>query len=404
MSQDSQKVGEGNRKEGARRLREGAADQTRQRSWLVQVDLEDWLCMQIGAGGSEAVYRKGRPWWGEGTPQHDPEQNLEPIAPIEAAVLSYLQAGEITVSRITLSLGVWGSAVRTALRALAARGYAAHVGGQTWRMTERGATYPVKQPDPADLPIIGRRRQRRDPSSSVARTLDHLDQPRYGSKLAPLLGVTRQHIRNVVERLHAEGNIRVADPDEPTFAIARHDDETILLTRAEERVLSALPHVGHVSAGRIRVICTSYRSDVVAILERLLRYGLVSATTRRWRRRETRMYQITEDGKAHWQRHEDLRKAQPIPPFPSKRIYLVMRFVAENGPTKARTVSDALGTPYQATNALFQYFKRNQLAYREGRKTHQGYLLTEYGLSILSELEVYWHHTPDGLSGRKTKN
>ena len=349
--------------------------------------------MRTDAAGAEAVHREGRPARGESTRHHEPEQNFETVAPTEAAVLTYLLAGEMTVSRITLSLGVWSSAVRAALRALAAHGYAAHVSGQTWRVTERGAAYPVKQPDPDDLPLIGRRRQRRDPFSSVARTLDHLDQPRYGSTLAPLLAVTRQQVRNVVERLHAEGRIRVADPDEPTFAIARHDDETILLTRAEERLLSALPSVGYVSAGRIRMVCSNHGKDIDGMLQRLGRYGLVSATKRRWRRRETRMYQITEAGKAHWQRHEDLRKALPIPPFPSKRIYLVMRFVAENGPTKARNVSDALGTPYQATNALFQYFKRNKLAYREGTKAHHGYVLTDYGRSVLSELEVYWAYT-----------
>ena len=166
-----------------------------------------------------------------------------------------------------------------------------------------------------------------------------------------------------------------------------------MLTRAEERVLSALPDLGNVSAGRISAICTHYRKHVENILERLCRYGLVAATTRRWRRRQTRMYHLTEAGRDHWQRHADLRRAQPIPPFPSKRIYLVMRFVAENEPTKARNVSEALGTPYQATNALFQYFKRNKLAYRDRNKARQGYKLTDHGKCILAELEVYWAST-----------
>jgi DNA-binding MarR family transcriptional regulator len=254
----------------------------------------------------------------------------------------------------------------------------------------------VAQPDPADLPIIGRRNKRRDPTTSASRALQHLSQPRYGKELAKLLGVSVQQVRNVVERLHAEGSIRVADPDEPAFVIARAADPNVLLTRAEARVLSSFPDAGYVSSGRVRVVCKYAAPDVDLILARLRQYGLTTSTRRRWRNRPTMLYQLTDRGRQHWQRSRDLRKAHPIPPYPSKRVFMVLKFLAENQPTKAKQVSDSLAIPYQSTNALLQYFKRQNLAYRADRKTPHGYMITEHGNDVLADLEIYWQSVSKG--------
>ena len=51
---------------------------------------------------------------------------------------------------------------------------------------------------------------------------------------------SRERVRQLLLDLHAQERIAFADPDHPSWLVRRPEDETQILSREEERVLSAL--------------------------------------------------------------------------------------------------------------------------------------------------------------------
>ena len=100
------------------------------------------------------------------------------------------------------------------------------------------------------------------PTPSEARLLALLDRPRHGSELGPLLGVTRERVRQLIASLLEHDVIRSGDPVHAVSVIARKDDPSLLLSMEQERLLNRFPdaeatrlsriaNLGHIPLGRI---------------------------------------------------------------------------------------------------------------------------------------------------------
>ena len=62
-----------------------------------------------------------------------------------------------------------------------------------------------------------------------------------GREIAEKLGVTDQRVRQLVIKLHAQGYVSFGDQVNAFWIVMRAGDKTRLLSRDEERVLSAIP-------------------------------------------------------------------------------------------------------------------------------------------------------------------
>jgi hypothetical protein len=99
-------------------------------------------------------------------------------------------------------------------------------------------------------------RQRRNsglPGPGAQRLLQLLDRPMRGSEIVEKLGLSHQRVRQLVVKLHAQGRVRFGDPEKPFWIVMRAGDKTFLLSRDEERVLSAIPREYLTDATKIRL-------------------------------------------------------------------------------------------------------------------------------------------------------
>ncbi len=96
-----------------------------------------------------------------------------------------------------------------------------------------------------------------------------------GSVIAEKLGVTRQRVRQLIVRLHAQGRIAFGDPDGPFWIVMRVEDKSVVvLSHDEERALSALSGERAADAARIRAAVRLPGSKVEQILARLIGGGV----------------------------------------------------------------------------------------------------------------------------------
>src|SRR5208283_2008671 len=118
--------------------------------------------------------------------------------------------------------------------------------------------------------------------------------------------------------LSALGRIRSADPNYPTFVIARMDDPLTLLRPEQERVLSAFPGTEATTLSKIAVVTNMYGGKAARIAESLREAGLIEKTGRAT---YGDLYRLTAAGSTHWQRSAAARHADmPPPPFRSDRV------------------------------------------------------------------------------------
>jgi len=111
-----------------------------------------------------------------------------------------------------------------------------------------------------------------------------------------------------------------------------------LLSRDEERVLSAIPREYATDATKIRL--TAHMPEIKA--QQILQ-----------RSRGTRVYRITIAGSKHPQYSQSARRAQvPRLPVESDRIYQVLSAILDSGELRIRDVSTALRIPNQSMDAL----------------------------------------------------
>jgi hypothetical protein len=184
--------------------------------------------------------------------------------------------------------------------------------------------------DPRDRPIGGPTSPQLGPSSQ--RLIDLLDRPMRGRELARELGLSRERVRQLLLDLHAQGRIAFADPDHPSWLVRRVDDETALLSREEERVLSALPRRQATDARGLSVAAKLSDVEVQPIIENLVVAGLAEVCERLWGVRE---FRITAAGLNHPQYVPTARQAPPPPlPVRSDRVRSVLQAHGVGGDRK----------------------------------------------------------------------
>jgi hypothetical protein len=120
-------------------------------------------------------------------------------------------------------------------------------------------------------------RKRDPPRGSGWRLLALLDRPMRGKQIAEKLGLSPQRVHQLVVKLHACGYLSVADPEHPLWLVMRAGDKTRLLSREEERVLSAVPREYVTDATKIRLAVGMAELVVEKTLESLFAAKLVES-------------------------------------------------------------------------------------------------------------------------------
>ena len=99
-----------------------------------------------------------------------------------------------------------------------------------------------------------------------------------GREIVEKLGMTHQGVRQLLIKLYAQGRVNFGDPENPFWIVMRAGDKTSLLSREEERVLSAVPREYATDATKIRIAARVPESEVGRPLERLLVRRFVEAS------------------------------------------------------------------------------------------------------------------------------
>ena len=289
-----------------------------------------------------------------------------------------LRAGIGRPTTMVLRSSIGREQVRQALESLSGLQLAEKIEDGVWGLTDSGRIVPFS----VRLPEKKKRGRKpfgsvAPPGSAAARLLALLDTPRHRAELPKLLGVTRERIRQLLVALSAAGLIRGAGTDDPEFALARSDDPVVLLTQAQERVLSAFDEEQAMTLRRVATEAQR-RPDVTTEIAAFLRDAGLIATEELWR--------LTPAGRSHWQRSPRVPKVPKIPKkeepslsFHSQRMLNLMTYLAEKGEAEPAEMASAFGYPLRATDGLMQFLKR-QGAVRAWSKTgHESYLLTDRG-------------------------
>jgi DNA-binding MarR family transcriptional regulator len=253
-----------------------------------------------------------------------------------------------------------------------------------WDLTARGRAVPFSV-----LPE-GRTRGRKPsrtvvPGSTAARLLALLETPRHRADLPGLLGVTRERVRQLVVSLSAAGRIRGAgSEDSPIFALALIGDPVVLLTNAQERVLSAFAEEKPTTLSRLAAVAHRSPAAMAQIADFLRDNGLIEEVGRTT---YGTLWRLTPAGRSHWQRSPDVAEAEEPPlMFRSGRIANVLAHLAEHGEARTIEVARAFGYPPQSTNALMQYLKRRGMVRARSDAFRSPYVLTDAGRELLAEM------------------
>ena len=190
-------------------------------------------------------------------------QNLV-LTESQAACLIALRGRTDSQPKIAIEAKLALAKTATALRALARLGLAEDDQTKRWHATLRGKTCHFETvPDRA-------RRNNWLPDPSGRRLLELLDRPMRGREIAEKLQITRQRVRELLIKLHALGCVNFGDLQDPSWIVMRAGDKTCLLSRDEERVLSAIPREYTTDATKIRLAARLPEIKAQQILERLL--------------------------------------------------------------------------------------------------------------------------------------
>lgn len=315
--------------------------------------------------------------------EEEMELRSDPVIPAltasQAACMQALRKGASSKSQIADAAGLTHYKARSALLTLAGLRLAEQMSGNRWRPTRRGDSCRFKTiPDmtPGGAGKLGR-------TSKLA--LRAIDRPMSGSELATRLGVTRRRAHQLIVNLAAAGRIRLGDRQSRRLMVARADDPTPLLSREEQRVLSAIPERYATTATKIGWAARCDERAAGRALDRLLEQGLVAADGTV---AGAAVYSLTEAGAGHPQYRQSAGQASPPAlPVRSDRVCAVLTVLAERGHAQIIEVRDALGIPHRSINALFQYLKRKSLVRKDGEETRSPYALTTHGREVLAEMQ-----------------
>jgi len=283
-------------------------------------------------------------------------------------------------SKTTIAIQAKLDLIKTAteLGALSRLGLAKQGQAKRWHATARGKSCRFETtPDRV-------RRNSGLPGPGARRLLKLLDRPMRGSEIAERLGVSRQRVRQLVIKLHAQGRVRFGDPESPFWIVMRVGNKSSLLSRDEERVLSAISREYGTNATKIRLAARVPENRVQQILERVIASGFVEALEGL---HGNRVYRITAAGLKHPQYDQFARRAQaPRLPVQSGRVRKVLSAILDSGALRIRDVTDVMRIPHESINALMQYLKRKRLVKKAGQEFNAPYSLTEEGYAALVEM------------------
>ncbi len=308
------------------------------------------------------------------------------LAESEAACLEAVRRGLDRKTKIALEVKRDLKAVSAALENLKnAKLIRQGLRRYSWRTTKLGQSCVLEVVPGPKRARRGSSRGRIIAGSAAEGLLVALDRPRRGAELLDLLAVTRQRLHQLIVRFHAEGRLRIGDPVKILHIVARSDDPSVLLSRDEERVLSAVPEETSTTQTRLAAAVGANRKRTRAAIMSLCDKGLIEASGSS---RRQSLYRLSLQGRAHFQRGNSARVAEPAPlAVRSARARAVLSYIAERGELRIRDVRDALGIPNRSANALMQYLKRKDLVRKVGRTLYAPYALTPRGHETLEEME-----------------
>jgi DNA-binding MarR family transcriptional regulator len=252
-----------------------------------------------------------------------------------------------------------------------------------WGLTAGGRTVPFSV-----LPEVGTRGRKPSrtvvPGSTAARLLALLETPRHRADLPGLLGVTRERVRQLVVSLSAAGRIRGAGSEEPIFALALTGDPVVLLTYAQERVLSAFGEETATTLSRLARVAHRSPAVMAQIADFLRDVGLIEKVGRAT---YGELWRLTSAGRSHWQRSPDVAEAEPPPlMFRSGRIVNVLAYLVEQGEARTVEVARALDIAPQTMNALMQSLKRRGIVRPRSDAFRSPYVPTGEGRELLAAM------------------
>jgi DNA-binding IclR family transcriptional regulator len=309
----------------------------------------------------------------------------------QAACLIALRDAKDSQSKIAIEAKLDLNSTMAALRTLAELGLVEHDQAKRWHATSRGKTCRF------DTNPARPRRNSGLPGPAGRRLLALLDRPMRGGDIVKKLGTTRQAVHQLLITLHAHGHVRFADSKNPFWIVMRAGDKTYVLSRNEERVLSAVPREYATDATKIRIAAGVRDAEIQRILERLLVRRLIEASDGL---RGNRVYRVTDAGLTHPQRSPSASRAQaPRLPVESDRVRKVLSAIFDSGELRIKDVTNTLSVPHQSINALMQYLKRRRLVKKSGRDLHSPYALTAEGIATLAEMTRNQEHRRHGDAG-----
>jgi DNA-binding MarR family transcriptional regulator len=302
----------------------------------------------------------------------------------EAACLDAVREGLGTKTKIAVAASRDLYTVTKALDSLCRARLVSRSCDTSWRATPQGRRCSVRRvPDPK--PKRGPQATGRVVAgSAIDRLLSALDKPKRGADLAAILGVSPQRVHQIVVKQLAYGRVRVGDRARILQIVARIDDPSVLLTREEERVLSALPDDAATAVAQLVAVTRLPGARAQAILARLRELALIEDAGMR---RGRALYRLSREGQEHVQRRPQARRAKPAPPVVrSARVRDVLSYLSDHDGLRIRDVRDGLGIAQTSVNALMQYLKRKGLVRKSGDGLSAPYELTDGGREALAEM------------------
>ncbi len=302
-----------------------------------------------------------------------------------AIVLNEPQAGCLLALRfdkrsrtqiaLLAKLDLRGAAI--ALGELKALGLAERGEADRWHPTQRGEDCRIQV-------VPGGSRKTAMPNAEGRRLLEALDRPKRGRELAEDLGIGAQRLHRLAVSLHGQGLLKFADQERILYIVSRQDDQTPLLSRDEERVLSAIPREYATNLRKIGMAARLGVNRARQILARLLANGLVERLDGLL---GEPVYQITAAGEQHPQGGKPSNRAE-APPLPvrSERVRTVLSTILNSGSMRIRDVTETLKISPDSVNALMQYLKRKALVEKVSLELHAPYALTDKGHRTLAEM------------------
>jgi DNA-binding IclR family transcriptional regulator len=293
----------------------------------------------------------------------------------QAACLAALRQPK-SQTEIALRAGLDLVETAAALARLEELGLAGRGEKKGWHPSARGMNCRFETVPDQNRRDVGRLRP------SGRHLLELLERPMRGDEIALKLGVTRQRVHQLLVQLHAQGRVRFGGRN--PLIVAHSDDETLLLSRDEERVLSRMPEAYATDATKIKAATGLPTQRARRTLERLVNKSLIA--TLDGFKGDT-VYRITAAGLQHPQRHRQVRRAKPPRlPVESDRIRAVLSTMREAGSLRIKELRDALNIPQNSINALMQYLKRKGLVQKTGWALFAPYALTDQGRQALAEM------------------